>query len=133
MVRPDALVVTPLVVTPLVATPLLYPRPHQGEPGRGDIGRNSPVVPSETRVNRHAGGVTVGGACEEEVVRVSEHRERRGAGRVGCNHVQEIHLDRVRTPTFTMFADPNYFLFAGTPDRKSTRLNSSHDQISYAV
>src|SRR2546430_10396953 len=30
-------------------------------------------------------------------------------------------------------ADRRNFVCAGTPDRKSTRLNSSHSQISYAV
>src|SRR5256712_8753075 len=29
--------------------------------------------------------------------------------------------------------DPNLFVDEGKQDRKSTRLNSSHDQISYAV
>src|SRR2546426_7959893 len=113
MVRPDALVVTPLVVTPLVVTPLvvtplLYPRPHQGEPGRGDIGRNSPVVPSETRVNRHAGAVTVGVACEEKIVRISEHSKRRGTGRGGCNHVQEIHLHPVGQKMGGRVGGPRY-------------------------
>src|SRR5206468_13094691 len=33
----------------------------------------------------------------------------------------------------SMTLEPGDIITSGTPDRKSTRLNSSHDQISYAV
>src|SRR2546428_10299176 len=38
-----------------------------------------------------------------------------------------------RRPGHVMFLDPGVALTRGRRDRKSTRLNSSHDQISYAV
>src|SRR5688572_32745785 len=37
------------------------------------------------------------------------------------------------THAMVLVASPAYLAARGTPDRKSTRLNSSHSQISYAV
>src|SRR5690348_17655801 len=51
----------------------------------------------------------------------------------GGRHVRHVHLDLLhfRPELFLLFAQS--FLLAPELDRKSTRLNSSHPSISYAV
>src|SRR5690606_40203376 len=45
-----------------------------------------------------------------------------------------IHItNTVSTKTYTLVTTPNHFFFLRLLDRKSTRLNSSHVKISYAV
>src|SRR2546428_10297225 len=65
---------------------------------------------------------------------------RRSHGRV--RHIAHIPKCQFRTPVSEALTMNNFFFAAEArtpsrpvrfPDRKSTRLNSSHDQISYAV
>src|SRR5206468_6711874 len=44
-----------------------------------------------------------------------------------------IGIDESKASEITAYLRPNPNLAVTTEDRKSTRLNSSHDQISYAV
>src|SRR5690625_6721144 len=46
---------------------------------------------------------------------------------------EEIHTDLKETMTYGSYLDLDRLLGAQHPDRKSTRLNSSHVAISYAV
>src|SRR5256886_17163463 len=49
----------------------------------------------------------------------------------GCYQIQNCSVEVVAVFTNTIPTGP--YRGAGRPDRKSTRLNSSHSQISYAV
>src|SRR4029077_6403889 len=80
------------------------------DPGRRDLVLNIAVVPGEAltppRRKEGAGGLGRAGrrgklprdvaSSEEEPVRVSERREGRRAERIGCDHVQRLHLGMVR-------------------------------------
>src|SRR2546427_5248234 len=51
----------------------------------------------------------------------------------GCNGLQAVAVSETNGVTWTVRPVPNISAGIWDPDRKSTRLNSSHSQISYAV
>src|SRR5260370_42652135 len=90
---PDVSVVGPHAAGCAVVS---YTWAHKPEPGGDDLWLDITMVPGKTRADadttRAAGGTTV----EEEVVGVGEPCERWRARRVGRDHVQQLHLDRIR-------------------------------------
>src|SRR2546429_5449292 len=53
--------------------------------------------------------------------------------RIQISFIQRIHLDDVRGTAFGLRRFEQHWQRAESRDRKSTRLNSSHGYISYAV
>src|SRR5688572_32181422 len=80
-----------------------------------------------TTLFRSARGVR--GRCQEHQLGAIEHlREAMAdAGRRGEHHSRQQRIDASREQLLRQLCT------AGPQDRKSTRLNSSHSQISYAV
>src|SRR6266536_4764955 len=50
------------------------------------------MVPGKARLFRDARGTAVGCACLKEVIGIGEHGERRRSGRVGRDHMEQLHL-----------------------------------------
>src|SRR3712207_7949529 len=89
----------------------------------------STLFPS-TPLSRSVPAHRRGGRAERLVVEVRQHRRHVRLGGVPHQAVGQVVRPTVQAPVVAALAVDD---FGGPADRKSTRLNSSHANISYAV
>src|SRR5258708_27374186 len=90
---PDIRVVRPHTAGGAVVS---YTWAHKPEPGGDDLWLDITMVPGKTRADADTTWAAACTTMEEEVVGVGEPCERWRARWVGRDHVQQLHLDRVR-------------------------------------
>src|SRR5206468_12712168 len=104
---------------------------------RATIGTDAPESLARSRADGVDAAVLVPNCpvCHQTIGMVARHLEANGIATVVMGCAKDI-VEHAAVPRF-LFSDFPLGNSAGKPhdpeDRKSTRLNSSHDQISYAV